>query len=116
MKDAARADATVEARHREARAMVARYARPNTLRSHVMAALAKHEHLCTDNVADCRALVDAILDEISSGDDARFLLELLGPDPQDRATRMHAHGALLERAAQAAYRLASGVDPSPKTR
>jgi len=69
-KDAARADASVESRHREAHAMVARY----------------HG---TDHETD-----------------ARFLLALLGPDPADRATRLHAHGALLERAAQAAYRLA----------
>lgn len=41
--------------------------------------------------------------------DAAFLLELLGPDPMDRATRLHSHGALLERAAQAAYRLAANV-------
>jgi len=71
MKDPARADASVEARHREAHAMVA-------------------AHQATDPTTD-----------------ARFLLALLGPDPADRATRLHAHGALLGRAAQAAYRLAS---------
>lgn len=108
-KDAAHASVGVEARHRAAHAMVARFTRPNTLRAHVMAAIAKREHLCTDSVEDCRALVDAIMAEIEAGDDARFLRELLGEDPADRATRLHAHGALLERAAQAAWRLSGGT-------
>jgi len=107
-RDAAAADVGVEARHRAAHRMVAAYNRPNTLRALVMSALAKNEGLCTDSADDCARLVDAILSEVSQDDDARFLRELLGSDPLDRATRLHAHGALLERAAQAAWRLAGG--------
>lgn len=107
-KDAASADVGIEERHRRAQAMLARFKRPNTLRSHILAALAKNEHLCPGNIDDARALAKAIEEEITSGDDARFLRELLGEDPNDRMTRMHAHGALLSRATEAAWRLAGG--------
>lgn len=107
-KDAARADASVEARHREARAMVARFARYETLRETIVGALQAQRSSCLDNDAEVSAVADEVVRCIARSADARFLVELFGPDPLDRATRMHAHGALAERAAQAAWRLAGG--------
>jgi len=114
-RDAAAADVGVEDRDRAARRMLRRYTRPNTLRALVMSAIAKSEHLCTDSPGDCGVLVDVIVAEIRDSDEARFLRELLGADPGDRITRMHAHGALMQRATDAAWRLAGGGGPPSRS-
>lgn len=107
-KDAAGADVGVEERHRRAHAMLARFKRYESLRSAVIGALQAQRSACLDNDAEVGAVADEIVRYIASSADARFLRELLGEDPNDRMTRMHAHGALLARATEAAWRLAGG--------
>lgn len=107
-RDAAAADVGVEARHRAAFAMVARHTRYESLRDAVLGALIAQRASCLDDDTELAAVADEVVRHISASTDARYLRELLGADPADRATRMHAHGALLERAAQAAWRLAGG--------
>lgn len=107
-KDAAAADVGVEARHRAALRMVRAHPHQLHLRMLFLGALSNCTSLCLDNARERERAVDVLLHALRESDDARFLRELLGADPADRATRMHAHGALLERGAQAAWRLAGG--------
>jgi len=107
-RDAAAADIGVEARHRAAHAMLARFARYESLRDVIASALADCHSLCLDNEAEVDAVASIVFAAIGDTADARFLRELLGADPGDRMTRMHAHGALLSRATEAAWRLAGG--------
>lgn len=107
--DAARADVGVEERHRRASQMVATFARYETLEATISRALLEIPHRCLDSFEDRQVVIAHLVAAISHNPDARFLRELLGPEPADRMTRMHAHGALLQRATEAAWRLAGGT-------
>ena len=110
-RDAAAADVGVEDRHRAAARMAVRYRRFEDLRSAVVGALLTQRSACLDNDGDLAAVADEVVRYIAASSDARFLRELLGADPGDRITRMHAHGALMQRATDAAWRLAGGGPP-----
>jgi hypothetical protein len=89
-------------------AMLKRFARYESLRDALRRGLDAVPARCLDDAADRDVVLDALVDAVSVSADARFLRELLGADPGDRMTRMHAHGALLSRATEAAWRLAGG--------
>lgn len=107
-RDAARADVGIEERHRRAAAMVERFKRYESLEATIVAALNQCEPFALDDENDKRDVADRIIAAIRASADGAFLRELLGDEPADRMTRMHAHGALFERATQAAWRLAGG--------
>lgn len=108
-RDAAAADLGVEARHRAAPALIARYkGRDRSLRNALRAALSRCEAFSLDDDADREDVLEVVLSALRNSADAEMLREILGADPADRATRLHAHGMLLEHGAQAAWRLAGG--------
>ena len=107
-RDAARADVGVEERHRRATQMVARFARHESLEATVIRALTECRSLCLDDGDELAAVAAHVVLSIRQGNDGAYLRELLGEVPADRMTRMHAHGALLQRATDAAWRLAGG--------
>ena len=111
MRDPAAADVGVEARHTSAHAMVARFQGHQPLEEVVALALAVSSSRCLDDDDDRAAVMREVVNAIRDSTDARFIRELLGDDPGDRMTRMHAHGALLARATDAAWRLAGGDAP-----
>lgn len=107
-RDAAAADIGVEQRHVAARAMLDRYRGHQALEEVVELALAVMSARCLDDDDDRAAVTREVVRAIRDSTDARFVRELLGADPGDRMTRLHAHGALLGRATDAAWRLAGG--------
>lgn len=108
MRDPVAADVGVEARHAGARAMLARFSGHQPLDEVIALALAVSSSRCLDDDDDRAFVAREVVAAIRNSTDARFIRELLGDDPPDRMTRMHAHGALLARATDAAWRLAGG--------
>ena len=88
--------------------MLREFASFETLADIVDRALVDQSARCLDDAEERVCVREAVLTALSQSSDARFVRTLLGRDPADRMTRMHAHGALLGRAAEAAWRLAAG--------
>lgn len=108
--DAASADLSVDARHDAAHRMASRFATYESPEQLVTDAVARCSWCSLDDEGQRSYVVATILSALRDSTDARFVRELLGDEPDNRMTRMHAHGLLFSRATEAAWRLALGEE------